>query len=240
MIRQLSAHDFISIWESALSQPRYVRALTILGAALPDKSPEQIAAHPLGRRNALLFQARERALGAKLNARSQCPACGEWLEFMLTAADLGADDARGWQASYRVEADGVAITYRLPDTSALAAAAGCADAISVRKQLLQSCIMSIEPAGRELTDGAIGALADAINEHDPLAAIHLDLECPTCSHAWTVDFDIVNYFWEEVAAQAESLLVEVAALARGYGWSEWEILSMSAARRKTYLELLGV
>jgi hypothetical protein len=240
MIRQLTASDFATIWETALPQPRYARASTILGAALPGKTPEQIAAYPPGRRNALLFQVRESALGARLNARSQCPSCSEWLEFSLTAREIGAHNLSTWEPAYDIEIEGVTIAYRLPDSHGLAAAAQADDPTHARMQLLQSCIIAIEPPGSTLTENAIAALAEAINEKDPLAAIELSLNCPACNHHWTAGFDILGYFWEEVVAQAKSLLVEVAALARGYGWSEKDILSMSAARRKLYLELLGV
>jgi hypothetical protein len=65
----------------------------------------------------------------------------------------------------------------------------------------------------------------------------LDLRCPTCGHSWHALFDIVAFFWAELASQAKRLLREVHTLARAYGWREADIVSMSARRRQLYLEM---
>jgi hypothetical protein len=52
-------------------------------------------------------------------------------------------------------------------------------------------------------------------------------------------FEIGTFLWTELAAQAKRLLREIAALARVFGWSEAEVLSLSATRRQIYLELAG-
>jgi hypothetical protein len=67
----------------------------------------------------------------------------------------------------------------------------------------------------------------------------LGLHCPLCSHSWQALFDIASFFWTEISAHARRLLREVDALARAYGWSEAEILGLSASRRQAYLELIG-
>ncbi len=236
-LRRLSAQDAVSVWEAALNQRPVERALTILSAALPEASAQEIAAYPIGWRNALLFRSRAAIFGEQINARARCPACGEWLEFAVTAADLGVgDDAPPELAPETLDLDGVRLTFRLPDSRDLAASARCPDAESARDLLIRRCV--IDPSPDALTDALIAALAQAIGERDPLSAISLDFACPNCAHGWTAPFDILGYFWEELAAHVKGLTVEVAALARGYGWSEADILAMSAARRQIYLELL--
>ena len=74
---------------------------------------------------------------------------------------------------------------------------------------------------------------------DPLAAIDIPLDCLNCGHQWQPLFDIVSFFWTEIAAQARRLLREVHTLARYYGWREADILAMSAIRRQFYLEMGG-
>jgi hypothetical protein len=49
----------------------------------------------------------------------------------------------------------------------------------------------------------------------------------------------VTFFWSEISAEARRLLLEVHNLASAYGWSESDILSMSALRRRYYLEMIG-
>ncbi len=62
-----------------------------------------------------------------------------------------------------------------------------------------------------------------------------DISCPACGEAWQQVIDITEVLRADVNAAADRLLDEVAGLARVYGWSEAEILQMSAARRQAYL-----
>jgi hypothetical protein len=52
-------------------------------------------------------------------------------------------------------------------------------------------------------------------------------------------FDMLAYFWSEIQMGARRLLREIHVLASAYGWRESEILTLSAARRRAYLELVG-
>ena len=45
--------------------------------------------------------------------------------------------------------------------------------------------------------------------------------------------------WAELEAVARRLAMEVHTLASAYGWSESEILSLSDARRRLYLEMVS-
>ena len=76
-------------------------------------------------------------------------------------------------------------------------------------------------------------------EADPQAEIILVFSCQGCARRWEMLFDIAHFFWNEIAAEARRLLREIDALARAYGWSEREILSLSARRRQSYLELVA-
>jgi hypothetical protein len=74
---------------------------------------------------------------------------------------------------------------------------------------------------------------------DPAADIRIRLECPQCSRVLSVVFDIVAVLWTELGVYAKRLLRQVDVLARRYGWTESEILSLSPARRAFYLALTG-
>jgi hypothetical protein len=49
----------------------------------------------------------------------------------------------------------------------------------------------------------------------------------------------VPYLWTEISVAAQRLLIDVHALARAYGWDQDDILGMSSARRRFYLEVVG-
>jgi len=66
------------------------------------------------------------------------------------------------------------------------------------------------------------------------------------SHRWCpgadrfdAGFDIGSFLWAELDAWAARILGEVHELASVYGWSEHDILEMSAVRRQAYLHLIA-
>jgi hypothetical protein len=50
--------------------------------------------------------------------------------------------------------------------------------------------------------------------------------------------DLPAFLWTEIEAQVRRLLLDIHTLAVAYGWSEREILSLSDARRRLYLEMV--
>lgn len=50
--------------------------------------------------------------------------------------------------------------------------------------------------------------------------------------------DTAALLWDEISIRAGALLQEVHRLASSYGWSEEQILALSATRRAHYLALV--
>jgi hypothetical protein len=237
----LSAHDILHVWEVGEGQHPFDRALTLLAAACPELTRDELAALSVGQRDAWLLALRERTTGPRLSAFVGCPRCAERLEFDLTVADLRAEPS-GDEGPWELVADGVSLRFRLPDSRDLAAAVGSQDPEAAGGVLARRCVMHASRDGEpvdvgELPPGVIARLAQRMVECDPQAEVLLDLRCPTCGHSWHALFDIVAFFWAELASQAKRLLREVHTLARAYGWREADIVSMSARRRQLYLEM---
>jgi hypothetical protein len=89
-----------------------------------------------------------------------------------------------------------------------------------------------------LGDPMLDALSAAMALRDPQAAVTVDLDCAECGHGWAAPFDIAGYLWTELTAAAGRIMRDVHGLATAYGWSEAEVLSVSPARRRQYLELV--
>ncbi len=232
----LSAQDILRIWEAGVAQEPVGRALAILAAASPGTPREELAALPVGRRDARLLEIREVTFGPTLDGVSSCPRCSGRVEFTLEVADLharvgpGAEDTEG-----EVRLEDWSLRYRLPTSGDLAAAAGYGDPGAARRILAGRCILEARRGDAPVEAGHVPAVAMA--EQDPSAEVLLDFICPACGHAGQTLFDIGDYLWEEIRAQALRLLHEVHTLARTYGWREADILSLSAARRRAYLEM---
>ena len=85
----------------------------------------------------------------------------------------------------------------------------------------------------------IEAITQRMAAVDPQADIRLKVTCPACQHTWLASFDTVHFFWDEIDAWARRTLQEVHVLASAYGWSETDILKLSAWRRRAYIELVA-
>jgi hypothetical protein len=244
-MRLFSAHDLLRVREVGEDQHPLDRALTLLAAACPELTWDELAALSVGQRDARLLTLRERISGPSLSGFAECPRCAERLEFDVEVADLRvAPEPDAEEEARDVVTDGVALRFRLPNSRDLAAVLGCQDPAAARSLLVQRCVLEASRdgtpvVGSELPAEAISRVAERMAECDPQADVLLDLRCPTCDHTWRVLFDIVAFFWAELAVQATRLLREVDTLARAYGWREADILSMSARRRRSYLEMIA-
>jgi hypothetical protein len=240
----LSARDLLLVWEQAERRHPAERALVLLAAACPDLPDDAVAALPLGRREARLWNLYEETFGPELELATPCPGCGEKLEIEIRIEDLETGGGEAVPDSVDIEENGLRLICRPLDGADLAAAAGCADAAAARRLLAARSVLSASRGGvavdpSELTGGEMEVLSRALAAMDPRAEVLLDLACPGCGHRWQPLLDAADCLWSEIDAAARRLLREVHALARAYGWREAEILAMSARRRRRYLEILA-
>jgi hypothetical protein len=240
----LSASRIIDIWERAAGQHPVDQALTLLGAACPELDSEQLAALSIGRRDGCLMRLRENIFGPNLNGCARCPRCNEALEFTLSTADLAVDPPSDREEPYELVKDEILVRFRLPNSADLRAIARSGDASAARGLLLQRCVVVASSGGcplscETLPENIAVELAARVAESDSLADIALDLNCAHCGHLWSLVFDIAAFLWIEIDMLAKRLMAEVHALARAYGWSEADILTMGARRRHFYLEMAG-
>lgn len=242
-MRRLSSQRAIEAWERGQGAEPQELPLALLQVALPEEERGRLAGLTLGQRDALLMRLRESTFGRRITGFAQCPQCAAKLQFVLDLAAYDVDGTlRRELGAQSWEGDGWRVRFRLPTGEDLLAASRCADEESARGLLIARCVLAAESGGAavELPGGLPGEVARAVGERmeelDPLAYLPLDIDCARCDHHWLVLFDVASVLWREIADAAERLLHEVRALALAYGWSESEILAMSAARRKFYLQ----
>ncbi len=244
-MRPLSAEHILRVWEIGQNQHPLDRALTLLTFALPNQTRSELATLSIGRRDAYLLTLRELTLGPQLNCYAECPNCGEQLEFTLEVGAIRlVDPEQSLALGYQFTLDSVELQFRLPDSIDLAAVMVTRNLEKASLQLMQRCLLQAQRDGQaiafeELPEEAIAQLQTQMAAADPQAETLLDLACANCQHSWQVLFDIGEFFWAELNAQAKRLLREIHTLARAYGWSEADILAMSASRRKYHLELVS-
>jgi hypothetical protein len=246
-MRALTATELLAVWESGTSQPPAQRAITLLAPVCAGAPPDELARLPIGRRDARLLALREQTFGPHLLSLSECPKCGAPIELEFDVADIRTEtegEAVETTGPLSLHRDHFKITFRLPNTLDLAAAAEATEPRGARQRLLERCLLSAQNTdGDEIPPAALPeelltAVAARMSQADPQADVQLGIVCPQCHHQWNAPFDIATFFWTELQAAALRLLREIHELASAYGWREAEIQNLTAARRQAYLELV--
>jgi hypothetical protein len=241
-MQPLGDERLLEIWENRGARDDDVGG-DLLRAALPSSDLESLDDWPLALRQATLLRLRCATFGATLRAAMDCPQCADRLEFELDGRELlrlpGADspahtDAAPSEAAFEVRG----MRFRLPTGRDLAALREIGDERAAVERIANRCCLD-SPAPTVWPEELIAEVDERLERMDPLGSLQLALECPGCHSVWDQAFDIGRYFWEEVELRAKTILAQVHRLARGYGWSEKEVLALSVARRRAYLELLS-
>jgi hypothetical protein len=239
----LTASNVLQAWDTCRSLHPVERTLAVLHLGMPEKNYEFLAQLPIGRRDEMLLRLRERTIGSKLNGMTHCTDCAEPVEFAVESTDLRQPANPEQVTEHTLRTDNAVLRIRAIDSTDLLAAAGATTEQEAANCLLSRCIVHAEIGGGAVEPDTLPtdvrqAVAGRLMEMDPNVEIELSLKCPECAHQWSIQFEVAAFFWDELSAWAVGLLHEVHCLARAYGWSEGDILSMSARRRQAYLGMV--
>jgi hypothetical protein len=233
-MRTFSTSDILEIWEKGRRLHPLDQGLLALSIALPYPSGE-VANWPLGRRNQALFDLHCQTFGSRLQGWTSCTNCGENVEFDLNANELMPAQEKDYAMPETLTLGGE--RFRLPTSRDLASVTTDSDARPAAIRLLERCRVS-QVGPLALSDAMLDEVEEKLAATDPMADIRLALLCPACGHKWDATLDISQFVWAQIESRAHRLLWEVHHLARAYGWTEAETLSLPAGRRATYLEMV--
>lgn len=244
-MNSLTAQSVLQTWEHAQREHPLVRSLALLRTAWPEVPASEWGAMPIGARDAWLFRLQEALFGPELDTLVACPSCNEPLQTRFSTADLQAHAVDADHAIAPLCCDGYELDYRLPCSDDLLALAETpAESIdNASRRLLERCLLGARRAGEPaavdaLPSSVVDRLQLAMAEGDPGADTTVALACPACGHGFERRFDIGAYLWDELDDWAQRTLAEVHVLASAYGWSEPQILALSAGRRGHYIALV--
>lgn len=240
-MRVPDAAEILRIWEDGARATATQRSANLLAAVFPDLPPAELAGVNVGRRDAWLIALRQAMIGDAASGYAVCPRCQEAVEIEFDVSRLRIPEPETVES--RLSIDGYVIDYRPIAIRDLLRLGWSQDVEAARMALVQAAVRGAWKNGRlvdarELPEAVIEALGEAVRERDPQSEIAIRLGCPACGHSWRVHFDITHFFYKELATRARRTLDEVRQLAKGYGWSESDILGMTPVRRKAYLDLL--
>jgi hypothetical protein len=235
-MRALENSDFLTLWERGAGLHPIDQGLLALSAAFPETPYETLADWPLGRRNTALARLRLVCFGPRLEAWLTCKRCDEKLEFQMDGTALATEHlGREYPPIDPIVVRGH--SFRLPTSRDLARVAAETDARSAAIELVESCRLE-EREPRDWSREDLEEVGEQMALADPMAETRLTLICPSCGTECDEALDIAAFLWTEIEGRAKRLLLEIDALARAYGWTEGEILSLSDRRRAHYLEMV--
>lgn len=233
----LSAAQLLEVVDAGADCDAVGRGRILLAAAAP-REPDPNALS-LGQRDAHVLALRCSTFGDTLTARVRCPACGVLLTVRIPREHLPPLSAPG---SVELVRDGVRVVARAPDGAALAQAAAAFDVVLARAALIRACaaasVDGVSIDSLTLPDEVLWEVGEALIAAEPTLEMVLPMSCAKCGAEWASALDIVDFFWRELAAASVQLLDDVHELACGYGWSEDQVLRLSARRRREYVNRL--
>jgi hypothetical protein len=227
----ISDSVLLELWERCAQEHPLDRALTLLGLTAGTASRGELAALPIAERDRRLFAVAAALFGPQITLISTCPECQAETELAFTVAQI---EALGQSAVPPVvEFRGQLIGYRMPDSRDLARALATPDPETARRVLLGALLEDRTPDAEVLE-----ALDAALTARAGLEVLTLTHVCTSCGASHDSVFDILDYLWRRIAARARRALWDVHLLARAYGWSSAEILSLSPERRAAHIDMV--
>lgn len=231
----------LALWEGALGQPPGARTEALLHASFEDIQTLQT----LGERNARLIELHARLFGREIELLSHCPTCHTVAQFSADCEALAArmQPRRAAAPPHRLQVQGHAIEFRLPDSADIDIASANQDDQGFAQCLLDRCVLACTHEGKsvavaQLPESVLDALSQHMEALDPGASVGFALDCPQCAAHWQAPLDVGDMLWRKVRAVAERVLLDIDTLARAYGWTEREVLRLSPLRRAAYLQMV--
>lgn len=239
----ISEQNLLAVWEAGLSKPLIEKSLLLLSAVQTANSATQIAAMPVGERDAYLLNVRQNLFGPVFYNTANCPKCSLKVEWEMTVDDLRVlPSTEVNQERIFFEYNSYQVNLRLPNSSDLMEVVTIDTKSSQEDELLRRCVdFSALPSALTLAipDDLKMAIIQKMEEYDPQADVNFTMHCPDCSHDWDMTFDIMSYLWAEIDEWATNLIQDVYVLAKNFGWSENDILEMGSFRRNLYINMLN-
>ena len=213
--------------------------------AEPALSADQILDLPVGYRDSRLIELRHQLFGSNIVSTANCSACTARLELSFDLEPMIALSKNYTLAPFVFSWDSDQLQMRCPSTRDVLASLSQSSTLNTDSntisRLLKSCVAddSMKLLDVDWNDTKLQqALIEKIELHDPLGLIEFQMTCSECHHTFGTTFDIGRFLWSELDAWCQRLLGEIHTLARTYGWTEAEILSLGAWRRQVYLNMV--
>jgi hypothetical protein len=208
----------------------------LLAAGSQTIRPGEAARLAVADRDRLLAAIHRDIFGDLIEADAPCRDCGRLFAVAFSLAAL--IDGQRTERPDGVDGPDDAGRYRLGDlTFRLPTSLDLDDVVDLppgqrRATLLARCIVEGSGSGREdEIEAAMGALG-------PTLDTDVDTTCPHCANQQNVRFAVDRYLHRSLTNERRFLLHETHRIARAYGWSHHEIMTLPRRDRQEYVRLI--
>jgi len=200
-------------------------------------APGTVATLTVADRDRLLAAVHVHTYGPRISTSVSCAGCKAMFDVDFSLAELQkhqdiesqrGDIERRPDGSFRL-ADGR--RFRLPTGEDECAVLGMAPE-EAKAELLRRCLLDGDPT-QDTAD-----VDRAMDDTGPVLALELAASCPECGQEQAVFFDVQRYLLTALSQERHLLVHEVHMLARAYGWSLTEIMSLPRSTRRGLVELV--
>jgi hypothetical protein len=235
-LRELTGRDEFALLGAGTANAIGLIA-SLLDGTSADAEPLRAVDLTAADRDLLLAAVYERAFGDRIESTLTCARCGQPFDLHFSLRQLiSAAHAKTSQSECRALGDGSFETsggarFRLPTGKDELALAGMPPD-EIESVLFQRCTQSSSwPEGQTNFEQLLEQVA-------PLLHLELIARCAECGHVHTVQFDIQSYVLNAIVAERRRLLLEINRIAKAYGWTLDEILSLSRSDRRQIVEII--
>jgi hypothetical protein len=243
-VRKLTGRDEQLLADLPAGMPLHSKVVALLERITTFEGADGVAVLKklsLGDRASLLLSARKLMIGDAIACTAVCPSCGKAMSLDLSADGILRTGHPEPMRDYGLEVSGFRLRVRPltgEDQDLLVSIASGVDTLV--QELAKACIVWSEPdLPARLPEPLLEVIGSRLEEIDSLSDVTLRLSCPDCGHAFGASFPVEEFVLKELGMHRHQLEREVHWLAFHYHWSEGQILSLSTAKRKRYVELVN-
>lgn len=238
------ARVLLASWDEASAWPQAARGAVLV--AFDRAAPvDAVLDLPVAVCAAQAVVAYSETFGAHADCYDTCDDCGKTICIMVDLTELAAaagptpEPASGVPSTPVSLSRGPGCDHAFSTQDLLTAGESADPARALRRHTVR------DTTGNPLPDDELEALTaddlqivdDAADRLAGVAASVLRMTCPHCGQDRRTPVDAGDLLWEAVALRARRLLLQVATLARAFGWTQDDVLALSTIRRRVYLEL---
>jgi hypothetical protein len=197
---------------------------------------------PVGDRIALILHLRRITFGDRLQTVLECPKCKTSMSLELSISQFLQPTVGEPKKDYDITVENFNLKVRplIGEDLEYLFFGVQEQGTNRQEELARRCILSAAPPlPDQLTDSFLEILGSKMEAIDRQANLIIDFSCIECQVSFEIPFNAEEFLFSELEARIKRLEREVHWLAFNYNWSEDAILTLSASKRKRYVDLIN-